>query len=175
MCDACTPAKEAVAPPRAELDIGHCGAASGHQKICSASPVDAQDVQINVGEALDVVEHHSVSAIGAEKTQAQTAVEVAQAQDIYETAMPALQGLHEKALTEISQTSTYVRAKASDLGVKANELLGEESISKVQECAAVIGEKAQAAGASFWSGLWDLHRTATESVEEAGAGQRLRP
>lgn len=151
ICDACTPIEEAVAPPRAALDIG-------------TSSVDAE-------EALEVMQRHSVSTIGAEQMQAQAPVDVAQAQDIYECAVPTLQGFREKARTEILQTSMYVQTKTSDLSVKANELLDEESISKVQECAAVIGERAQAVGASFWSGLRDLHRAATESFEEARVGR----
>lgn len=151
-CDACSHI------PRAVLDITYCGAAN--RLRIRTSPVDAQDEQI---KARDVMLRHSVSAIGAEQAEAQAQVEVAQSQDIYECAMASLQGFHEKARIDISQTSTYVRAKTSDLSVKAHELLGEESVSKVQESAAVIGERAHAVGASFWSGLRGLHQAGCSS------------
>lgn len=98
-----------------------------------------------------------------------------QAKDIYECAMSSLQDFHEKARAEILQTSTYVRAKTSDLSVKTNELLSEESTSKVKESAAIVGERVQAVGTSFWSGLRELHRAAAESFGEVSVGQRLRP
>jgi len=124
----------------AALDTGYRGAAHGVQKFRSALPADAVEAQIKAGEALEVVQRRSVSAIGVVQTQAQ---------ELHGRAMP------------------FVRAKTADLGEKANELLGEDNISKAQEHVAVIGEKAQAIGASFWSGIRDLHRAASETIEEA--------